>query len=379
MLCSRMLRRRDFLTILLSAGCGHLLARHPDPLDNDSPVGDAGFRSTALEKLTSALEDGDYPNTHAVLIEYDGRLVYEKYFAGTDERWGQFLGERTFDAESLHDLRSASKSATSALLGIALSTDFDNALARPIGSFFPHLKLRPGLDAVRLEHVLTMTAGLEWNEMTVPYTDPKNDELQMSNVEDPIELVLSRPLREKPGTTWYYSGGLTQVLAGVLQQITGKPFDAFANEALFTPLGITHYEWLGPSKWDSHMPSAASGLRMRARDLARFGSVYLHQGTWEGRQIVPEAWVERSIQRHVQLTHQGPWGYGYQWWVGTLKGYEVVAACGNGNQRVFIVPMEHLAVTVFAGEYNKPGGHSERLFGDVMAALRGSRHRSRSG
>jgi CubicO group peptidase (beta-lactamase class C family) len=197
---------------------------------------------------------------------------------------------------------------TSALLGIALSTDFDTALARPIGSFFPQLKLRPVLDAVTLEHVLTMTAGLEWNEMTVPYTDPRNDELQMSNVEDPIELVLSRPLREKPGTAWYYNGGLTQVLAGVVKQITGKPFDTYAKETLFTPLGVTQYEWIGPPKWDPHMPSAASGLRMRARDLARFGSVFLHRGTWAGRLIEPEAWVDRSTQRHVQSTQLEPHG-----------------------------------------------------------------------
>ena len=366
-----MLRRRDFLTLLLSAGCDHLLAEHPDPYCNGWPAGkpkDAGFSPTALEKLTSALEEGDYPNTHAVLIEYDGQLVYEKYFAGTDERWGRFLGERKFDADSLHDLRSATKSVTSALLGIALSTDFDAALARPIGSFFPHLKLRPELDAVILEHVLTMTAGLEWNEMRVPYTDPKNDELQMSYVEDPIELVLSRPLREKPGSTWYYNGGLTQVLAGVVKQVAGKPFDAFAKEALFAPLGITQYEWLGPPRWDSHMPSAASGLRLRARDLARFGSVYLHRGAWDGQQIVPETWVDRSAQRHVPFTHQGPWGYGYQWWVGTLEGYEVVAACGNGDQRVFIVPKERLAITVFAGAYNESGGYSDRIFKAVMAA-----------
>lgn len=367
-----MLRRRDFVTLLLSAGCAHhLLARVPDPAGDDWQVGrakDAGFSAEALEELTSAVKTGAYANTHAVLIEYDGRLVYEQYFAGSDERWGQPLGRQTFDAGSLHDLRSVSKSVTSALLGIALGADFDAAVERPIGSFFPRLKIRPELDAVRLEHVLTMTAGLEWNEETVPYTDPKNDELQMSTVEDPVELVLSRPVREKPGTIWYYNGGLTQVVAGVIMQITGRPFDAFAKEALFAPLGITQYEWLGAPNWGPHLPSAASGLRMRARDLARFGSVYLHRGTWEGRRIVPEAWVDRSIQRRVQDTGQGPWGYGYQWWVGTPAGYEVAASRGNGNQRVFIVPKERIVVTVFAGEYNRFGGHSERLFAAVMAA-----------
>jgi CubicO group peptidase (beta-lactamase class C family) len=367
-----MLRRRDFLTLLLSAGCAaRLYCQLGVPRRNDWKVGkpeDAGFQPTALEELTTAIKNGAFANTHAILIEHDGSLVYEQYFAGSDERWGQPLGRRVFDRDSLHDLRSASKSVTSALLGIALAIDFETALARPIGSFFPHLKLRPELDAVTLEHVLTMTAGLEWNEMTVPYTDPKNDELQMSNVEDPVELVLSRPLREKPGTVWYYNGGLTQVLTGVIKQITGKPFDTYAKDVLFAPLGVTQYEWIGPPKWDPHMPSAASGLRMRARDLARFGSVFLHRGTREGWQILPEDWVDRSIQRHIQNTGQGAWGYGYQWWVGTLAGYEVVAARGNGNQRVFIVPKERLAITVFAGEYNKFAGHSEGLFASVMAA-----------
>jgi CubicO group peptidase (beta-lactamase class C family) len=372
-----MLRRRDFATLLLPAvfacrrpgRCAGPEGRDDWQIRNPR---DAGFQQTALDKVTAAVKSGAFPNTHAVLIEHDGSLVYEQYFAGTDERWGQPLGRRAFDAASLHDLRSASKSVTSAVLGIALATDFDKALARPIASFFSHRKLRPELNAVTLHHVLTMTAGLEWNEMTVPYTDPRNDELQMSTVKDPIELVLSRPLREKPGTAWYYNGGLTQVLAGVVRQITGKALDAYAKEALFAPLGITQYEWLGDPKWDPPMPAAASGLRMRARDLARFGSVYLHGGQWQGRQIVPAAWVERSMRRHVQSIGDwsGParWGYGYQWWVGRPAGYDVAAAVGNGNQRVFIVPKEHIVVTVFAGEYNKFEGHSERLFAAIMAA-----------
>ena len=102
--------------------------------------------------------------------------MYEQCFAGSDEGWGDPLGRRIFDAESLHDLRSVSKTVTSALLGIALGADFDAAVSRPIGSFFPHLNLRPELKAVKLEHVLTMTAGVEWNEETGPYTDPKNDQ-----------------------------------------------------------------------------------------------------------------------------------------------------------------------------------------------------------
>ena len=111
-----------------------------------------------------------------------------------------------------------------------------------------------------------MTAGFEWNEMTVPYTDSQNDEGRMYSMKDPIGFVLARPVRDTPGARWYYCSGLTMVLAGVVEQITGKPFDVFAREALFNPLGITE-----------GFVSKSSGLRLRARDLARFGWICCKQ------------------------------------------------------------------------------------------------------
>jgi CubicO group peptidase (beta-lactamase class C family) len=385
-----MLRRRDvpaFLLPLIVIGCKR--AAGIDPENNadweTARPDEAGFRAAELQKLSTDIHAGQFPNTHAVLIERDGRLVYEQYFAGSDEIWGGAVANRTFVASSLHDLRSASKSVTSALVGIALSKDFDQAVERPIRSFFPNRQLRPQLDAVKLRHVLTMTAGFEWNEMTVPYTDSQNDEGRMYSVKDPLGFVLARPLRDTPGARWYYCSGLTMVLAGVVEQITGKPFDIFAREALFSRLGITNYEWLGSFDTDPRMPSAASGLRLSARDLARFGSVYLHGGQWRGRQIVPAGWVARSTQRQVSVgdlkansskttftygmgSEDASWGYGYQWWVGRMGGVDFAAAVGLGNQRVFVVPSERLVVTIFAGEYNKLGGHSEHIFARVLAA-----------
>jgi CubicO group peptidase (beta-lactamase class C family) len=354
-----MMHRREFSALLLSSFWTQGLRA-------------AGFQQAALAKITADIKRGAYPNTHALLIEQDGKMVYEQYFTGKDERLGDSLGTVAFNQDSLHDLRSCSKSVTSAILGIALGADYAKALEHPIPSFFPNLKLRPELNALKLKHVLTFTAGLEWNEMEVPYTDPKNDEIQMSMVKDPVALVLSRPLKHKPGEVWYYCGGATQVLAGVVKQITGKPLDLYGKEVLFGPLGITNYEWIPYKDAEPPVPIAAAGLRMRARDLARFGSVYLHGGKWEGKQIVPAAWVEASMQRHVQSI--GAWGgpakygYGYQWWIGTPGGVDVAAAVGNGNQRVFVAQKERVVVTIFAGEYNRFEGYSERLFANVMAA-----------
>jgi CubicO group peptidase (beta-lactamase class C family) len=340
---------------------------------------EAGFEPGALAALTADLDAGAYPNTHAVLIEHDGRLVFEEYFEGDDEFWGEPVGHVAFDRDSRHDLRSISKSVTAAVLGIALGDGFEAALDRPVLSFFsdnPRIRPSPGAEAVTLRHALTMTAGLEWNEMTVPYTDPDNDELQLYAASDPVALVLSRPVREPAGQRWYYSGGLTQVIAGVIEEVTGRPLGSYADEVLFRPLGITDYEWLEWGEWDRPAPRAASGVRLRARDLAKFGSLFLHGGRWGERQIVPASWVEESSRRHVpeagEWSGDGVYGYALHWWHGRFgvpdARFEAVTGRGNGGQRVFVIPTHDLVITVFAGNYNTATDGGERIAERVVAA-----------
>jgi len=205
---------------------------------------EAGLDPAALSAFVSEIEKGVLPNVHAVLIERNGRLVFERYWPGQDESWGRSLGRVDHGLDTQHDLRSVTKSVTSALLGIALGDAVEDALARPIASFFPNREaLGVGLDTVTLHHVLTMTAGLEWNEMEVPYTDNDNDEIRLYFTDDPVGLVLSREIRDTPGSRWYYNGGLTQVTAGVIEHLTGKTLDKYAEEVLFGPLGITNYTW----------------------------------------------------------------------------------------------------------------------------------------
>jgi CubicO group peptidase (beta-lactamase class C family) len=334
---------------------------------------EAGFQNAALDQLASDIETGMFPNTHALLIEHDGALVFERYFSGSDERWGELIPARVIGPDSLHDLRSVSKSVTSLLLGIALDRDFGEAVARPLAAYLPDLALEPDARAITLHQVLTMTTGLQWNEMTVPYTDPMNDEIRLYQPGNPALYVMTRPIEHEPGSTWYYSGGSTQVLASVISELTGQRLDEFASENLLEPLGVTEFEWLGPGDWTPDNPAAMSGLRLRARDLAKIGSLYLHGGRWRGRQVVSEEWVDLSITRHVEeigdWSRGGIWGYGYQWWVGDLpSGERVVAGVGNGNQRLFILPAERLVVTVLAGEYNVFEGHSERILDRVLAS-----------
>ncbi|HNY31574.1 MAG TPA: serine hydrolase [Fibrobacteria bacterium] len=368
------------LAILFPSSCAITkIGQSPAPTsdaewDIASP-GSVGFDEKILDKLTQDIKDNKFSNIHAVLVEYDGKLIYEQYFGGPDEIWGRPIGSRDFGRDSLHDLRSVSKSVTSLVLGIALAGNYDSALNRPLPSFFPKLRTSPDMQTVNLHHALTMTAGIEWNEMTEPYTGSTNDDNRLFSTRDPVALVLNRPLASKPGTDWYYNGGLTQVAAGVVQEVSGKPLDVVAKERLFAPLGITTFDWIGSPAWHPSMPAAAWGLRMRARDLAKIGSVCLHDGRWKGRQIVPKEWIERSTRRHVETigawSNGNMWGYGYQFWVGNLpQGHRIVAARGLGDQNIYIVPEEKLVVTTYAGAYNSGVKNSERILRRILSAKR---------
>ena len=133
----------------------------------------------------------------------------------------------------------------------------------------------------------------------------------------------------------------------------------YARVKLFEPLGITDVEWVGNL---AGMPAAASGLRLRARDLAKFGSLYLNGGKWNGKQVIPASWVDLSARRQFRFRPRtgpdsgGEFGYGYFWWYScypTAAGLiEARTAVGNGQQRIFVLPTLNTVVTIFAGRYN---------------------------
>lgn len=377
--------------LLLMQGCASSV---PSSLTNSAmdrdhdwsrvALDDSGFDIAAMQRLDADLEVGVLPNIHMVLVEKNARLVYEKYLAGEDWNWGVALGYREFDVDSRHDLRSISKSVTSLLLGIALGDDFAAALSRPILDYFPELadEVAPGVEEVTLHHVLSMTAGFEWNEMTVPYTSHLNDARRMHNTPDPVRYALGKPLYSRPGERWFYNGGMTLVLAAVIEKVSGQDFLEFAYQALALPLGIGErdVEWRGLGIWRNRttLPSASSGLRVSGRNLLKLGALVLDQGRWRGRQVVPREWIEMSTLRHTEQSFAnwslgGIYGYGYQWWHGNFTGsygeYSAIVGVGLGGQRLFIVPERDLVVTIFAGNYNTGLWRvSEQVMARIIAA-----------
>lgn len=314
-----------------------------------------GIDGDAITKLTADIRAGKYSNIHSLLVVRSGKLVVEEYFQGEDERRGQPLGNIRFDAATLHDLRSVSKSVTAALVGIAVASGAIADVEAPVLSYFPELKdlQTPDRLRIRLRHVLSMSSGLEWDEDSHPYGDPLNSETAMDAASDRVRFVLSRPIAAPPGEKFRYSGGDTMLLAAVLERATKMRLDKYAEKVLFRPLGVERYDWI---KYPDGTPIAASGLRLLPRDMAKFGVLYLNRGQWQGVPIVPETWVQASTSVHTKIADR-PFGfqnYGYQWWLGTARDdahTPWIMAVGYGGQRVMLIPSLDLVMVMTAGMY----------------------------
>ncbi len=316
-----------------------------------------GFPANLAEKLEAGRVSGLLRGLHSVLVLREGKLLLERYYEGPDEDWGQSLGKVSFDAGTLHDLRSVTKSIVSLLYGIALERGLVPPPEAPLleqFSEYDDLAADPERQALTVEHVLTMTLGLKWDEGR-SYRDPENHEIAMERAEDRYRFVLERAVVAPPGSRWTYSGGCSALLGGLIARGTSQPLDAFATEALFAPLGITDFAW---ARGPDGIHSAASGLRLTPRDLARIGQLVLDEGRWEGRQLVPEAWLRASHQAAI-ATGDGL-EYGRQWFLGEdyvhafRERRRWIGAFGNGGQRLMILPSAQLLMVATAGNYNSP-------------------------
>jgi len=326
---------------------------------------EVGLDAAKLAALSELATNGELGNIHSIVVVKDATLVLEQYFAGRDMRWAESLGVVAFGPDTLHDARSITKSVVGALVGIAHGDGLIEDLDAPIASFLPDHAFRHAgvLEGFTLRHALTMTAGLSWDESTYPYSDPRNDEIGLWQSDDPLDFVFSRARVAAPGTRFAYNGGLPTVLASVVERATGTALDAFAQERLWRPLGVRAAEWI---QHRSGLFVAASGLRLRPRDLARFGQMMLDHGRFNDVQILPASYAAESLSVHAATGVEAPSHYGYQWWLGAHS-----MAMGNGGQRILVDRSHRLVVVVTAGNYDlaDQGAGSTRVIEAALGAV----------
>lgn len=317
------------------------------------------------QRLAAAEQSGKVSGLHALLVSQGDKLLFEHYGRGVDEIGGSARGTVvTFGPEVLHDLRSVSKSVVGLVYGIALAQGKVPPPEAKLYEQFPEyadLTKQPGRDKITIAHVLSMTLGLEWDELTVPYgSDLRNSEIAMEAAPDRFRFILGLPIVGEPGVKWTYCGAATAILGRLIAKGTGEKLPAYARRVLFDPMGF------GPSEWRvgaDGEPRAASGCRLLPRDMLKLGQVALAGGVWRSKQVVPVDWVKHITTPTVRI--EGPRSYGYHWYIhdSTVDGQRRYwfGGIGWGGQKLYVFPDLDLVVAMNCGNYRKPGIEQNRV------------------
>jgi CubicO group peptidase (beta-lactamase class C family) len=305
------------------------------------------------DKIDAGVRSGQLRDLHVVLVARGDEILAERYYSGADASWGKPLGVIAFGPDTLHDLRSVTKSIVGLLYGIALARGLVPPPEAPLLAQFPQysdLAADPQSARLTVLNALNMTLGMEWDEAR-PYNDPLNSEIAMERAPDRYRFILDRPIVSPPGERWTYSGGAVALLGFLIARGSGMTLPEFAYEALFAPLGLGEFEW---AHGQDGVPSAASGLRLRPPDLLRIGQMALRGGAWNGRQIVPRAWLDSSFAPAIDINIEQHVRYGRLWYIGETGARRWIAGFGNGGQRLYAIPELDVACVVFCGAYDQP-------------------------
>ena len=302
---------------------------------------------------------------HSILVYKDDMLVFEEYMEGNKyEVDGQyFYGERIqWHRDSAHIIMSTTKSVTSAIIGIAVDQGYID-VNESIFTYLPdHQQYgNGGKEEITVEHLLTMTSGLEWDEWSGMHGTTANDidVIYMECQDDPLACILSRPLVAEPGKKFNYSGGNMIVLGEILKNATGRDIMDFGTEYLFAPLQIESVYWY---HFDGGPYACDGAVWMTPRDMLKIGVTFLNEGTWNGQRIISEDWVEKSKTTYgnntginVPLDDTGRNGYAYTWWTNAVSSpigkVDIFQASGWGGQEIIVIPDLNMTVVFTGGNY----------------------------
>ncbi|MFQ5833362.1 MAG: serine hydrolase domain-containing protein [Candidatus Thorarchaeota archaeon] len=291
-----------------------------------------GMSEVRLNSMSDYIAAEDYSINSMVIVRH-GYIVLEEYL------------NPQYDMTTRFQIYSCTKSFISALVGAAIEEGLIAGVDQKVVSFFPN-RTFDNMDSrkenITLGDLLTMTPGLEWHELDISYSNGSNSFNLMYNSPDWVQYILDRPVVQEPGEVWNYNSGASHILSVILQNLSsGSPGEYldWVISNIYDPLGIGHLTWYDDPQGNYF---GGSGMQLTPREMAKFGYLFLNNGTWDGEQILSEEWIEVSTRSHAQLS--GTTHYGYQWWV--YPGIGMYAAHGYRGQNIIIVP-EHDIVVVF--------------------------------
>lgn len=308
----------------------------------------------SVQSVLEKFEDDEHNDLQSVIVIQNNELVGEKYYNGSESR-------------TLVDIRSAGKSITSLLFGIAVDQKFIESLEDPVEKYWKEAKDKD-IGSVRIKDLLTMRSGLDADANN---PDSQGNEDNMDESKDPLTLVLNVPNKEEPGTRYRYNSHAAYTVGVIISNAVDQDLEEFAKTNLFNPLGITQWYWMEDL---SGQTKGQGNLFLSAPDLARIGNMVLNKGLHNNQQIVSSAWIEESLTPKVDVSafESNAVGYGYYWFYQeqSLNGKitQVYFASGNGGNKIYVVPELHMVVTILSRAYGHGYGHrrSESILKSIL-------------
>jgi len=301
-----------------------------------SSLKDSGIDSVTISRLVSDILEGKISTIHSLLLAKDNKLVLEEYF-------------HNYDCNTLHSLESVTKSVTSTLMGMAIDRKLIQGVEEPVWHYLSDFDstawVREKYD-VRIKHLLTMTAGIDWKSFT---PGKANDDMDIYNSPDWIAYLLNKKLVDRPGSRFFYNNRLMFLQGYLLEEASGLSVNNYAKTYLFDELEITNFSW---KVYDNGITETGGGLKLLPRDMMKFGLMYLNKGMWHGNQLVSPEWIQAATTRQVGAGNQD---YGYNWWIKNYNtnnsSVRVCYALGHGEQTIMIIPELNVVFVMTAGNY----------------------------
>jgi CubicO group peptidase (beta-lactamase class C family) len=331
--------------------------RVPANMNDGLPVSSlkaAGFNDRYLKLMADSINANKITNTHSVLISRNGKLVYEQYFNG-------------FDEGTVHDMRSAAKSISSALVGIAMDKGLLKDTAQKLVSFLPqrfkHVADNdPRKQAISVGSLLTMSSGLDAIDFGIDRKSIASED-EYQNSADWLKTVVEAPMINYPGTHANYSSANPYLLGVIMDTVVKQPLATFIDQQLFEPLGINNYIVFNDPL---SRPYFGGGMHLRPRDMLKFGLLYADSGKWKNRQLISKNWVDASFKKYLILeNHNEKNEYGFLWWhyhyLVNGKTINTIEARGAGGQYIFIVPQYQLVVVVTSANFRSRVWQPEKI------------------
>lgn len=351
------------LVITLTCLCLSIYSYAQRPPIKDLPpisFEEAGFNSDSINALATAMDNFKQKDFRGMVVLKDHHVAMEWYYSSTQRK-------------TINDVRSAGKSITALLLGVAMEHGLVDSLEQDVHSFFSKEKypsLHDDYKKIQLKHLLDMASGLDAD--SEDWDTPGNAGFWIGK-EDWVGYILSVPLADKPGEKWVYADINAVLIGAIIEETSGMSLRDFALENVFKPLGITEYYWYTNA---SNQTGAAGNLYLSTLDFAKLGVLVANNGKWVNTQIVQTDYIDKLIERKVfdfpdwKSTNS----YGMLWYKNQLtingKEFDYLFASGYGGNHLIVVPKKNLVIALISTAYGQPYMHSRSYF--ILTKILGS-------